>query len=492
MSNNVQQTFDKAAFGELAVAESTPVAQETFSYNVNEEIWHVHENGGTATVVDHQLNLSTGAGANQSAELLHSVAIKYNAGQGACIRFSGLFTAGVTGSTQLIGVGDPGDGLFVGYDGADFGVMRRRGGHQEIQKLTVSAGATSAGNITLTLDGDSVVVALTDTTGDTDITANEIAAHDYSAIGRGWNAHSDGDGVVSFESYYSAVQTGSYTFTDTDTTNAAASFTQEIAGVASTDTWIYQNKDGEDNWNRDKADESGVLPVIDFTKGNVFQIIYQWLGYGAMDFFIEHPATGDWINVHRIEYANANTLPSFNSPTLPLYYIAENTSNTSDIVVNSGSIGGFIQGRTNGSHIHNGIDVTFAYTSAIEKPVITLHNQLIFAGVPNRVRLKLISVTFAADGTKPVTFRIKRNPILTGASYSEVEPGISVAEQDTSATTVTNGDQQFTVGVGKTGSQILNLSTADYFLNPQEIFTVTAQSAGNSDVTVSMNWEERF
>ena len=58
-------------------------------------------------------HLSTGAAANSSAQILSKEPIKYNPGQGGLVRFTGIFTIGVANSTQLIGIGDSGDGYFA-------------------------------------------------------------------------------------------------------------------------------------------------------------------------------------------------------------------------------------------------------------------------------------------------------------------------------------------------------------------------------------------
>lgn len=492
MSNNVAQILDKSAFGELLVGNLTPTFQADFSYNINPDLWFDRSNNGAVSIDGHRLKLSTGAGANQSAQINSKIALKYYAGMGANVRFTGVFTDGVAGSTQMIGVGDPGDGFFFGYNGADFGVLRRSGGHQEVRTLTITTKSTTAENITITLDGDADAgVAVRDATAtDLTTTANDIANHDYSNLGRGWDAHADGDTVV-FISYDSTPRTGTYSLSAA--TTAVGVFAQAIVGVSATDSWAKQT-----DWSDDKGNNTSELPVMDWAKGNVFQIRYQWLGYGMIYFYVEKPSTGELILVHKIEYANANTALSVNNPTLAFNYLVENTTNTTDIVLFGGSIGGFTEGMVNGGHIHHGASAETTGVGTTETPILTVHNSIIFQGVPNRVRAKMMLVTMAAEGNKPVTFRVRKNAALTGASFSPVDSDASTIQTDSSATaidtTIDDGDEEFAIGVSKTGSDKIDLAEASFFLNPREFLTVTAQSAsgGAADVVVSFNWEDRF
>jgi len=482
----VAEEVQKTAFGEQSVAEATPIFQADFSYNVNSDVWHDHSNNGAATVDSHQLKISTGAAANQSAEIQSRESVKYQPGQGGLVRVTGIFTTGAANSKQLIGVGDANDGFFFGYNGADFGVLRRKGGHREIRTLTITTGSSTAENITVTMDGDTDATVAVTASGDTDVTANEIAAHDFTNLGRGWEAHSDGDGTVTFMSLDAVSHSGSYSVSGT---TAVGTFAQDLAGLAATDTWILQTA-----WSHDKGNGQGELPVMDWTKGNIFQIRYQWLGYGLIAFWIENPSTGLPVKVHQIEYANANTSVSVNNPALPICYLVENTSNTSDIVLNSGSVGAFVEGKEYDGHAHHGAVASRAGVDTTEAPVVIIHNPLLFEGVPNRVRVKIITVSVSVDGTKNCIFRLRRDATLTGVTYSDVEANVSVMQSDeTAAAAISGGDSIFPAGLSKDGGEIMDLSTSSFFINPGETLAGTVMTvAGTTDAIVSIDWEEQF
>ena len=121
--------FPHTAFGEMLMAEMTPLLQLGFTYNLLPQITVTDVTGsGTVTHADQMVVASTGAATNSSARLGSLIPVKYRPGQGVLLRFTGLFSPGVAGNTQMIGGFDSVNGMGFGYDGTDFGVFRRRAG----------------------------------------------------------------------------------------------------------------------------------------------------------------------------------------------------------------------------------------------------------------------------------------------------------------------------------------------------------------------------
>ena len=480
----------KTAFGELSVEQLTPIVQVHSAYNINTRILEERNNGGATSIVDNKFQVSTGAAANRISSLLSRIALKYNSGQGALWRGTAVFDTAVANSTQYIGIGTSSEGYFFGYNGTAFGILRRQGGSPELRTLTVTTKSTTAENITITLDGDAETdVTVTDATAtDVTTTANEIADHDYSNLGQGWQAHAMGANVV-FESYNAASQTGSYTLSGAST--AIGTFAQSVAGATPTETVVAQA-----SWSEDKAAGAETLPNIIFTNGNVFQIRYQWLGFGAIEFYIEQPSTGEFILVHRIEYANANTIPSVDNPTLPMCMAVSNTSNTSDIVLQSSSMMGAIEGKDLEEGILNNITAEDTGTGTSETPMFSIHNHTIYQGKINRVRIELTVFSASIDSNtanKPSTIRARLNPTLIGASFSAVDANTSVVRTDTSATAVSGGNIIFSQIITEGASPIVDFTKIIEKLNPGDTVTVSLESSsGNVDSVISMNWKELF
>jgi len=478
----------KTAFGEVLTAELTPIVQIHSAYNVNTRILEARDNNGSSSISNNKFQVSTGAAANQSSSLLSRIAVKYNAGQGGLWRGTAVFTAGAANSTQYIGIGTSSEGYFFGYNGTAFGVMRRQGGSPEIRTLTVTAGATTAENITITLDSDAEATVAVTNTGDTTLTANEIADHDFSDVGQGWTAHSMGANVV-FESYNAASQTGTYSLSGTGP--VAGTFAQSVAGVAPTETIVAQT-----SWSEDKAAGAEILPSLTFTNGNVFEIRYQWLGFGAIEFYIEKPSTGRFILVHRVEYANANTNPSLDNPTLPMCMAVSNTGNTTNMVLQSASMMGAIEGKDLEEGIVNNLTAEDTGTGTSETPIFSIHNHTIYQSKINRVRIEFTNFTASIDSTtanKPSTIRVRLNATLTGAAFSAVDASTSVARTDVAATAVSGGTLIFAQIITEGAAPVIDFTKIMDKLNPGETITISLESSsGNVDSVISMNWLELF
>jgi hypothetical protein len=475
----------KSAFGETEVTEPTPVVQLQFPYNINTRLVDTNENGGSVTFNANKAKVSTGAAANQSAQLLSRRSVKYNPGQGALVRFTAVFTAGAANSKQYAGVGDAADGFFFGFNGTAFGVMRRQGGAVEIQTLTITTASTTTEDITITLDGNAKADVAVTNSGVKETTAREIAAEDYSAVGGGWNAEAVGDTVI-FIAFDSGDKAGAFTLSTAVT--AVGSFAETVAGAAPTETVVAQT-----SWSEDKAAGAETLPSLTFTNGNVFQIRYQWLGFGAVEFFIENPSTGRFVLVHRIEYANSATTPSIDNPTLPLCVLASNTSNTTDIVVETSSLAGFVEGKDVDLGFLNSAENGITNLTTTELPILTIRNKQVFQGKLNRARISPLYLALATLSTKPVIFRIRLDATLTGSpSFSDVDANTSIVATDTAATGVSGGNIFLTTVLGKESSEIIDLTPLRARLFPGQSITITAQAASgtNQEVNVSFTWDE--
>jgi hypothetical protein len=117
------------AFSELKVAEYDPIGAWTFPYNINPRLIESQElNGGTVTHTGAFAQMQTGAAADGEASISTRKSVRYQPGVGGLVRFTATFTEGVADSQQLVGIGDDLDGLFFGYVGTEFGVLRRNNG----------------------------------------------------------------------------------------------------------------------------------------------------------------------------------------------------------------------------------------------------------------------------------------------------------------------------------------------------------------------------
>lgn len=474
----------KSAFDEDLVTIPEPIVVYGFPYNINTDLFITRVNGaGTVSQSGVSSVVSTAAGANSFAQLLTKRTCKYNPGQGVIVRCAGYFTTGAAGSTQYVGFGSINDGFFFGYNGTAFGIVRRYGGVSEVRALTVTTKSSTLESITITLNGVTKSVPVTNG-ADTTVTANEIAAADYSVTGGGWTTEAVGNTVI-FRSYRSGPLSGTYSLSGAST--AVGTFAQTVAGVTASESAVAQTA-----WNVDKANGTGELPTLDPTKGNVYQIRFQWLGYGMISFYIANPTTGKFVLVHQIQYSNANTVTSINNPTLPFCIEAVNVANTTAMTITFSSIALYHEGPNNTRGPHRAVSSTVTGITT-ERPVLTIRNKSVFQGKLNRIVCHIDEIDASVDGTKNAVVKVYRNATLVGASFSDVSTNISVVQYDTSATSFSGGLAQHIKGLAKVDS--ITITHGGYelsFLEPGDQLTITVQSTSSTDCVASITWEEVF
>ncbi len=493
-NGHIQVDIPKTAFDEMLVAEVTPLVQSQFTYGINSlQFLQFPGNGGSIAGIGGMAVLNSGTSADGFALLLSNDVVRYNAGQGTLSRFSGVFDAGVADSEQTIGLAFNLHGLFFGYNGADFGILRRTGGQTEMRKLTVTTASSTAENITITLDGDADATVTVTASGDPAVTAKEIADHNYLSVGDGWATEVAGN-EVTFFSINASSHPGSYSLSGA--TTAVGNFTQLAAGNASTDSWVAQTA-----WNGDVMDGTGRSGItLDPTKGNVFQIRYEWLGFGRIQFSIQNPNTGEFIEVHSIPYGNANTTPSLDNPTMALSMTCRNLGSTTDLTLKSASMAGLIEGIDSDLGPTFSCDRLFTIGNVTtEEPVLTVRGMQPYNGLVNQIRNELLSFSLTSDlndARAVTTFRvyIGATPI-NGTSYADVATGQSATQCDKSATDldITGAEEIDSFILSATESKIIDLRAIKERIAPPQTITITAQpSKGHStnQAGAARNWRE--
>ena len=266
----------------------------------------------------------------------------------------------------------------------------------------------------------------------------------------------------------------------------------------------------QSEWNQDILDgsngsnnKSGLN--LDPTKGNVYKIAYQYLGFGAVKFYVENSFNGQFILVHEIKYANTYTVPSVSQPSFSLLWKAENTSNTSNIVVKGASGCLFIEGERHLLGPSHGLDNNKTSITT-QTNILTLRNATTYNGRLNRAHIRLRTVSFAANtggaGNGITTLKIIRNTTLGGSpSYTaingttadggvSISNGNSVTSYDTAGTTITGGVVMFNSIIGVGNNAYADLSDLDLFGYPGDLITFSITSTQSATVGVGVTWTE--
>ena len=493
-------------FGSIHVESLTPIFQTDPVYGLNTgQVTAVTSLSGSVTAADSAFVLSSGTTATAQAVLLGRKRLRYRPGQGVVGRFTAIFTSPVTYSYQIAGYGHAEDGVYFayreatgnGYSGVApaFGILYINRGRREIRTLTVTTGATSAANATVTLNGVAFTVALT-AASNIQRTVWELSQATYA----GWDVYPAGATVV-FVRKAAGTAAGTYSY-GAGTTGSAASIVQTRAGAASTETFIPQS-----TWNGDKLDGTGASGVtLDPTKGNVFQIGIQYLGFGSIVFQVEAcPADGnnsDFVTVHTMKLPNTLTATSFGNPAFPFTAATYSAGSTTDLTVKIGSFAGFVEGA---KVLHGN---RFTYFNALTtvgasnfQAIFTVMNTRYYNGATNQAVINLLSISGALKHTSPCIFYLIKGGSLVGNPNFQQLSSNSCSVWDTAATTVTysTGDQLLWTGhLGDTGDVdhhfggTSELNLEEVTLQPGEWVTLAAKSVTGtpSYVTGSLNTRE--
>ena len=258
---------------------------------------------------------------------------------------------------------------------------------------------------------------------------------------------------------------------------------------AGSDTFVAQS-----NWNLDKVDGTGQSGFnLDITKGKVYSVEFQWLGYGQILYRIENPETGLFVPVHAIKYTNTATTPSIRNPSITFCIESKNTTNDTAIIINSSSYGAFIQGKRRLSGLTFGTSNSVTgIASGAETVLFTLRSLATFESITNRVPVNLALLSIAQDSTKPGIFRLYLNGTIGSPTYADIDTDSSTMEKDT-AGTLTGGRVIFETVLGRTESKDISLIALDIQLNKGDTITVTAIPGVNStDAFAALTWIEDF
>lgn len=476
MSYFPNQKLDKSAFGELMVAKLTPFVQNTAVYNFIPNNFREYSAGsGTTGVTNRMFTVTTGTTIYSYGNIQSFRSVNYNAGQGGLGRFTALFQNNVASSQSGVGLITIADELSFGYSGTTFGIWYGTGGIAEVRTITVTAPSSGSTNLTLTLNSVAYTIPLT--SGTAAFNAYEIATWlNNTANQTVWSADQV-DSTVIISAQSDGAKGGTYTYSHATSTGT---FTSNTTGVTKTSTHIPQT-----TWNMDTCS------WLDQTKGNVYQIAYQYLGFGNIIFSIEDPSTGLFKNVHNIEYANSNTTPSLNNPSMKFGMYAYSIGSTTDITVQCASVGLFVQGEIfktrNPRAVKNTQTVSTSFTN-----ILTIRNRKTYNSLINQVEIEPINISLSSESSKNVEIEIRTNPTFSGATNFTSAGTNLVTDIDTTTNTVSGGTllAAFTISSGQNID--VNLKDLEISIPPSLRLCISARvtSGASSVVTGTLTYYE--
>lgn len=466
------------AFGEVPIAEPTPVVQVLATYGLSEKVTQFTTNGGVISNGNRLFVATSGTDPLGLAAPLTRRQVAYRAGQGVDARWTAFFDENpVDNNVMHSGLITATDRIGFGYNGVDFGIIYEHGGLTEIQELTITTPSTGSENATITVDGTGYTVPLT--AGTVQHNALEISESLNSQLSGNFSFSSNNDQVVA-RALLSGDK-GSFAFLSA---TAAAAWSVVTEGLANTNDFIIKSE-----WN--------IKPnfSIDPTKGNVFQVKMQYLGFGALFFKIENEFTGIYETVHVIQYANNNILPSMSNPTFRVGLLSENRGSTTSTTLKGASFAGFVEGRSVPTTQTRAISNTVASvsTSAFQN-IVSLRNRLVFGDLRNRAETQMLRISARSDSAKGAIIEIRANPDFgSDVTWNYLDKANSITEFASDGSPITGG-RLIDSFIAPLNGALFDLKDLDEFLLGGETVSVSAKTNGGSaaEVFASFTIREDF
>lgn len=462
-------------FGELNTAENVAFIQGSGAYEFIPTNFRTYTTlSGTAGVTNRMFTTTCGTTSLGYGAIQSFRSLNYKAGQGGLARFTAVFPSNVASHWSGVGLVNLSDELSFGYNGTAFGIWHRYGGVAECRTITVTGGSGGSTNLTLTLNTVEYTIPLT--SGTTSHNAYEIATW-LNANQSVWTADQVGATVIIIAQSDGA-KSGTYSFSHASATGSIA---QNKAGVTKTSTHIPQS-----SWNVNTRSDD-----FDPTKGNVYQIKYQYLGFGNIYFYIENLDSGLFDLVHVIKYSGRNTLPSLRQPSLRFGMYSASIGGTTDVSVQCASVACFVQGKItkirNPRAVKNTQSVSTSFTN-----VLTLRNRKSYNSLHNQVEIEPLNLTIASESSQSVEVEVRGNATFSGGTnFANVGTNL-VGDVDTTANTVSGGTLLAAFTLGSKGNLSINLAQYEIAVPPSLQLTISAKvvSGASSNVTVALTYYE--
>lgn len=491
----------RGAFGEIEVIEDLPLVQIDAVYGVRTtDIETFTATGGSVAVKDDhtakEFDCATGTSSGGYGLIRSIRAGRYRPGQGMKARFTAKFDAGIANCRLAAGLVTSGNELTFGYysgtasngtfDGTEFGILRRTGGRLEIQTLTLSASASGNETATITLDGTAYSVSLT--SGDEAHNGYEIEIDSDFGSDKAWNAYQNGSTVV-FISNSLGDKSGAMTFSSTGT--AAGSFAETQAGADATDFFYTQS-----TWNIDTVNSTANNNfILDPSKGNVYQIQYQYLGYGRIVFGVENPKTGLIKDVHAVTYVNENTNPSMDNPTYKIGWFAASLGSTTDLHVYGASGCINLEGKKRPFRPNSAHGNTKSISTTNLTTVLALRIRTHFKGYVNlsEVFLRNIAIAVELSGNNTAEFEVHLNPTFSSGepNWTYHDQNESIVEYDTAAGEISSATEILGGGLGRSSDKLIDLNGEGIVLSRGDILAIAVRpTGGTAQATAYATWNE--
>lgn len=473
-------TGEKTAFNEVEISPSTPYVEGSATYNLIPNNFREFTSGtGTTGTEDRKFKVTTGTGSGGYGAIQSFRSLSHRVGKGVTCRFSGYFTTNVANSWQGIGMISVGDEVSFGYNGTDFGIWHRYNGLPEVRTIQVTGASGGSSNLTLTLNSVAYTIPLT--TGSVQHNAYQIAAWLNNTSNQSvWTADQLDDSVI-ISALSDGAKSGTYSFSHG---SATGTITQNTAGATKTSDFV-----SESDWNGETLSRS-----LDPSKGNLYQISYQDMGFGSIKYYIMDEISENFKNVHTIRYPNSYTTLSLPNPALRTGMYCVSLGSTTNLSVYAHSFGSYVEGIANKTRNPRAFSANQTITSTDETAILTLRNRKTYNYLNNQVDIQPLIVTVSNETARSAIVRVRATSNVGIEQNFQTTGTNLVGDVDITAINFTGGTLLASRSLPPTNSVTIDLKNLEVSQPPSLNLVVTvervATGGSNQNFTGTITWYE--
>lgn len=443
-------------------------------------------NGGFLTAVSGMITLNSGASAPSGTVLQSRWPVCSVGDQPLITCFTAAFDVNpAVGTVQLAGLGDGERGVWVGYNGTQFGIRLLSGGRTQVYSFAVQNAASASGSIVLTINNQQYTYAVVQGESVNSILQNVANDQNIAAANMTTCTVNNCVYIITAAAAPQVCQPG---LVDNGT-GCNSSLSTLVAGQSPVSEWVYP-----EDWNGPGLSQPS---PIRWDNCNTFQVTLCTLGFGSITVSVIDPAGMNLTDLHY--FTNVNSTDNFCRVALgpvPSLYSRNFTGNASVAVQSSG----FLVTPRPDDILHTRIRPPFCFTNnlvnmtlgSVSTAVVTLQNVYLQAGLRNCKVISLMSISVTVQASSACVVAVQKNPILSAPLNGISQDPNSIALiDDTSNPSVVSGDllRAWTICNNSTYTHDLTGCWAE----PGSILAITAQTAQpgtQAMVSVTIVWKQ--
>lgn len=473
------------SFNETIAESNTSYIEGSATYGLIPDNFRKFTAKGGSTGVERRLwKVSTGTRVAGYGAIQSYRTLPHRVGKSSVTRFSGYFESNTANSWQGMGLIAVGEELSFGYDGTVFGVWHRYGGLSEVRTITVTGASGGSTDLTLTLNSVAYTIPLT--SGTVEHNAYEIAAWLNNPSNQSvWEADQVDDTVI-INALSDGAKSGTYSFSHATATGTIA---QNTAGVKKTNNHIAQA-----DWNGLKFTAGDF--ILDPSKGNLYQIQYQNMGYGDIIFSVMNPITRKYEVAHTIRWSNSSVELGIPNPSMHCGFYAASLGSITNLNVYMNSIEAAVGSNSNKTRNPRSITSNQSLTTTNETTVLALRNRRTYNGYNNQTDIEPLKVTVSNETTRSARVRIR---VTTDPNVEQNFTAVGsnlVSDVDTTQNTFSGGILLDAQVLPAGGQAIFDLKSIEISQPPTMILIVTVERVGtggsNTNFETTYTWNEDF